>query len=45
MTVTIMENKNYEYYPLANTFAMMCEWERLDDPKPLRFLMCAGVPS
>ena len=40
-----MENKNYEKYPLANAFAMIGDREQLSDPKPLRFLMCAGVPS
>jgi hypothetical protein len=42
--VTAMPTE-YEYHPFANAFPMMNDREQLDDSKPLRFLVCDGVPS
>jgi hypothetical protein len=35
----------YEYYRFGNLFPMMTDQEQFDEHKPLRFLMCDGVPS
>jgi hypothetical protein len=35
----------YEYHRFANLFPMMMDREQFEEHKPLRFLMCDGVPS
>jgi hypothetical protein len=37
--------EEYEYRRFANLFPTLTDREQFDEHKPLRFLMCDGVPS